>query len=203
VRRATGRPISAVLRDEVAAPLGVADELYFGMPVAEHGRLARLEDPADAPDPAQVFPPDAPFLRAAPVAVMPTAELGNRTDVLAADIPAGGKMTARAIARMYAALLGEVDGVRLLDPDRAAEVTAPAFTGADRLMGNEATWALGYAVGLPGQDGPETVFGMAGAGGTYAYADRATGLAVAVAKNRLTMDFAAVEEVVRIVAAVS
>ena len=51
VRRATGKPISQVLREEVAGPLGVADELYFGMPEAEHGRLARLEDaPGDRGD---------------------------------------------------------------------------------------------------------------------------------------------------------
>ena len=46
VRRATGKPISQVLREEVAAPLGIADEIYFGVPAAELGRLARLEDAA-------------------------------------------------------------------------------------------------------------------------------------------------------------
>jgi CubicO group peptidase (beta-lactamase class C family) len=44
VRRATGKPISQVLREEVAGPLGIADELFFGMPESELGRLARLED---------------------------------------------------------------------------------------------------------------------------------------------------------------
>ena len=44
VRRATGKRISQVLREEVAGPLGVADELWFGMPPSEHHRLARLED---------------------------------------------------------------------------------------------------------------------------------------------------------------
>ena len=43
VRRATGKPISQVLREEVTAPLGIADELYFGVPASELGRLARLE----------------------------------------------------------------------------------------------------------------------------------------------------------------
>jgi hypothetical protein len=42
--------------------------------------------------------------------VNPTAAFGNRPDVLAADIPAGGKVSARAIARLYAALLHDVDG---------------------------------------------------------------------------------------------
>ncbi|MDF2709975.1 MAG: serine hydrolase, partial [Nonomuraea muscovyensis] len=43
VRRVTGKPVSQVLREEVSGPLGVADELYFGMPAAEHHRLAVLE----------------------------------------------------------------------------------------------------------------------------------------------------------------
>src|SRR5919205_3075722 len=38
VRRATGKPISQVLREDVAAPLGVSDELFFAVPKAEQGR---------------------------------------------------------------------------------------------------------------------------------------------------------------------
>src|SRR5262249_60274016 len=50
IRRATGRTISQVLREDLAAPLGAAGEMYFGMPVSEHGRLARLEDEPGAQD---------------------------------------------------------------------------------------------------------------------------------------------------------
>jgi len=44
VRRATGKRISQLLAEEVAGPLGVADEIYFGVPVSQQPRLARLED---------------------------------------------------------------------------------------------------------------------------------------------------------------
>src|SRR5438445_1706858 len=44
VRLAAGKPLAQVLRDEVSGPLGIAEELYFGMPRAEHQRLAVLED---------------------------------------------------------------------------------------------------------------------------------------------------------------
>src|SRR5215218_2720704 len=112
VRRATGKRISQVLAEEVAGPLGVAGELWFGMPASEHHRLARLEDePGAAELAAQMMasmPPDLPMFRSAPPELFPSAEFGNRPDTLAADIPAGGKTSARAIARMYAALLGEV-----------------------------------------------------------------------------------------------
>ena len=199
VRRATGKPISQVLREEVSGPLRVADELYFGMPVAEHGRLAPLEDAPDGDENwAASMPADLPMFKAGPMSLMPTAALGNRTDILAADIPAGGKTSARAIARMYAALLGEVDGVRLISPERLREVTAVAASGVDQVFGNPSTWALGYTIGVPGEES-RTGFGMGGAGGSYAYGDTATGIAFAVTKNRLTNDFSAANQLSGIV----
>jgi CubicO group peptidase (beta-lactamase class C family) len=201
VRRATGKAISQVLREDVAEPLGVADELYFGMPVSEHGRLARLEDAA-RPDDMDMssMPADLPMFRAGPMSLFPTAELGNRTDILAADIPAGGKSSARAIARMYAALLGEVDGVRLFTPERLRLATAVAKSGPDEVFGNPSSWGLGYSIGLLGSTAPETptVFGMGGAGGSYAYGDSATGVAFGLTKNRLG-DFSTATQISQLV----
>ncbi len=201
VRRSTGKPISRVLREEVAGPLGVDDELYFGVPESDLGRLARLEDAEGSAEMLASMPDDSPFFKLGPRAVTPTAELGNRPDILMADIPAGGKMSARAVARMYAALLREVDGVRLVSDERLREITAVAFTGVDQIMGNPATWALGYAIGRLGTESEKTptVFGFGGVGGSYAYADTATGVAFALTKNRLTPDFGAAEHVAGIV----
>jgi CubicO group peptidase (beta-lactamase class C family) len=201
VRRATGKPISQVLREDVAAPLRVADEIYFGMPESEHGRLARLEDAEGGTEMMSSMPEDLPMFKAGPMSLFPTAELGNRTDILAADIPAGGKTSARAIARMYAALLGEVDGVRLISPERLHQVTATVTSGVDEVFGNPSSWGLGYSVGLPGstaQDAP-TAFGMGGAGGSFAYGDTATGIAFGLTKNRLTADFNAATQIIQIV----
>ena len=201
VRRTTGKPISQVLREDVAGPLGVENEVYFGMPESEHGRLARLEDIEGSAEFLASMPDDSPFFELGPRATIPTAEFGNRPDILKADIPAGGKMSARAMARLYAALLGEVDGVRLISPERLREVSAPAFSGEDQIMGNPVTWALGYAIGRIGTEAHETpsVFGMGGVGGSYACADTATGVAWALTKNRLTPDFGAAEQISEIV----
>jgi len=200
VRRVTGRPISQVLREDVAGPLGVADELYFGMPASEHSRVARLEDAwssEEVPD----LQEDLPMLQAGPIELMPTAELGNRADFLAADIPAGGKTSARAVARMYAALLGKVDGVRLISSERLREVSAVAISGVDEVYGMPCAWGLGYAIGAPwaNPDATPTTFGMAGAGGSYAGADTATGTAFAVTKNRLTADWRTVAQIAAII----
>jgi CubicO group peptidase (beta-lactamase class C family) len=193
VRRTTGKRISAVLRDDVAAPLRMADEIYFGMPASEHHRLARLEDAPMPPEMMPEMPPDLPMFKAAPVWTVPSAQLGNRADILSADIPAGGKTSARAIARMYAALLGEVDGVRLLSPERLREATALSKSGTDQVFGNPSSWALGYSLGRLGSTAAEspTVFGIGGYGGSFACGDTATGMAFAVTKNRLTQDFSA------------
>lgn len=201
IRRATGNPISQVLREDVAGPLGVADELFFGVPESELGRLARLEDEEGSAEFLAAMPDDSPFFKWGPRATFPTADFGNRPDVLMADIPAGGKMSARAVARMYAALMDEVDGVRLLLPARLREVSAVAFSGVDEIMGNSVSWALGYALGRPGADSqePSTAFGWWGAGGSNAYADTATGTTFALTKNRLTPDFSAAEQVAGIV----
>ncbi|MGX2997331.1 serine hydrolase domain-containing protein [Streptomyces sp. JNUCC 64] len=198
VRRATGRTPSEALRAEITGPLGIADELYFGMPVTEHHRLAVLEDVPSGFDLSQL-PPDTPMLKAGPLHTFPDAAFGGRADVLAADIPAGGKTTARAVSRMYAALLGEVDGVRLFTPERLAEATREAFSGPDEVFGMPSTWALGYGLGsLPPAAGAAprtTVFGMGGVGGGFACGDTATGVSFAVTKNRLGTDFATATEI--------
>jgi CubicO group peptidase (beta-lactamase class C family) len=200
-RRATGKSISQVLSEDVAGPLGVADEIYFGMPESELGRLARLEDMEGSAEFLASMPDDSPFFQLGPRATTPTAEFGNRKDILMADIPAGGKTSARATACMYAALIGEVDGVRLISPGRLREISAVAFSGTDEIMGNPVTWALGYSIGRLGSDAQQTptVFGMGGVGGSFAYADTATGVAFALTKNRLTADFSAAQRISDIV----
>ncbi|MFC5815067.1 serine hydrolase domain-containing protein [Nonomuraea harbinensis] len=196
VRRATGKRISQVLEEEVAGPLGVSGELFFAVPEAELGRLARIEEVAPPVTPPPSLRNGIPFFRvvggytAAPMAAMPDAGFSNRRDVLTAEIPAGGTMTARAVARVYDALLtGE-----LVPPARLRELSAPAVRGLDEVTGVEAAWGLGYAIGLtPGLAAP-TVFGMPGSGGTVAFADTRTGLAVGILKNRIG-DFATVDRI--------
>ena len=203
VRRATGKPISRVLREEVAGPLGVADELFFAVPKPEQGRLARLEDAPMPPEMAAAMaemPEDSPMLKVGP-AECTTAAYGNRADVLDANIPAGGTVSARAVARMYAALLGEVDGVRLISPERLREVSAVAMTGTDQIFGFPTSWGLGYSIGQFLSNAQETphVFGVGGVGGSHAYADRATETTFALTKNRLTPSFDTAEQVAGIV----
>src|SRR5215204_5017654 len=61
VRPATGKPISQVLREEIAEPLGVNDELYVGVPESHHGLLARVELPICRRQSLAALPEDCAF----------------------------------------------------------------------------------------------------------------------------------------------
>ncbi|MDQ5853678.1 MAG: beta-lactamase family protein, partial [Chloroflexota bacterium] len=198
VRRATGKPISEALRDEVARPLGVENELFFAVPATQQSRLAQLEDAEGSEATFGELPEDSPILKLGPDL---TAEDANRAAVRSANIPAGGTVTARAVARMYAALLGPVDGVRLISAERLRQVSAVAMSGIDQIFGFPTAWGLGYAIGqfLTNAQDTQTFFGVGGVGGSHAYADTASGIAFALTKNRLTPTFETAERVAAIV----
>lgn len=200
VRRVSGRELADELGD-LTAGLGRPGEIRYGIAADEAVDLAVLEDAPSDGDWAADLPDDLPMLRAVPRSLFPTAAFGNDPRVVAADIPAGAKVTARALARMYAGWLGPVDGVELVSAERRAEATAQSSSGPDQVFGNdESRWGLGFALGLPWDEpGSPRVFGMAGAGGSWAGADPDRGVAVAVTRNVMGMDFTAVERLVRAV----
>lgn len=201
VRRSTGRPLADVLRERIAAPLGFPDELFFGMPEDKRGSLATLVDaPSEVDWSTMELPQDLPMFRAAPMSLFPNADLGNDPEVIGADIPAGGKTSARAIAKMYAALLAEVNGLRLISPEGLEQAATLAVEGKDEVFGNQVRWTLGYALGGPSvEERSETAFGMGGAGGSWAGADTATRTSLAVTKNLLTENFDTAARIARMV----
>ena len=183
LRRATGKTISALLREHVTDPLGVGDEVHFGVPEALLPRVARQVAP-DGSGPVRPEP-GSPLDRAMPPGVFPDADYANRPDLLTSDIPAEGTMSARGVARIYSALLGNVDGVSLVSAARRSAMAAIAFTGMDEVMGFPTSWAFGYSPSRPSGSGrPGSTFGMVGMNGSAAYADIDSGVAVAVMRNR-------------------
>jgi CubicO group peptidase (beta-lactamase class C family) len=199
--RTTGRRASSVLHEVVTGPLGIEEEVHFGVPPALLPRVARqVGADGEEPPPPE---PESPLARAMPAAVRPSAAIANRPDVLTADTLSEGTMTARGVARMYAALLGHVEGARLVSPDRLAGMAAVAFTGPDEVMGFPITWAFGYSPFRPGgvPTRPGSTFGVVGMNGSAAFADIDSGVAVAVMRNRFGIgDLTAVTRIDRIVA---
>jgi CubicO group peptidase (beta-lactamase class C family) len=192
VRRATGKRISQVLAEGIGERLGAAGELFFGVPADALDRVARFEDdPAGAAMFASL-PPDFPLFKAGPRSLFPNAAYANNVQLTSSDIPAGGVVSARGMARMYAALLGDVGSAagspaarQLVSPSRLREITTLSTSGDDEMTGGPAQYGLGYTIGQVGmRPVAPSVFGMVGVGGGAAYADTSTGLSVAVTKNR-------------------
>jgi CubicO group peptidase (beta-lactamase class C family) len=194
IRRVSGSPVSTALRSYVAEPLGIEDSLFFGLPGSEHHRAATLVEGnwdaaiASMPDSASIF-------IASPRAIAAGSDFGNDKSYLSADIPAAGTMTAAAAARMYAALMTEVDGVRLLPADRLADVSRLAVAEQDRMLGHPSPKTLGYFHGITWAGGSPQSFGTTGSGGSAAFADPEHGIAFALTKNRLTADSYAAQTV--------
>jgi len=188
-RRADGRPIGAIVREDLCAPLGLTD-LYLGLPDDVAPRVAVLEsDPAPA-TPSPLPPPDALIWRALPPALHPLERTYSRPDVRRAVLPNGGAITtARALAHLYAALAGAAPtGVCLLPPERLRLATALHTEEVDRVIGVPVRKALGYWLGGPGSPmgNRASAFGHGGYGGSIGFADPAHRFAFGLVKNRMT-----------------
>ena len=114
VRRATGRSLGTYFADEIARPLGL--DFFIGLPDGELGRVAKLYPPVIEPEAAAAMDaflgPDTllgQVLRG-PSDLFNYDDMWNRPDVLAAEMPSSnGVGTARAVAKLYASLIGAVD----------------------------------------------------------------------------------------------
>ena len=190
VNRVTGSTCGRVFAEEVAAPLGL--DLHIGLPPSEHGRVSplipaplptdgepdeltkRLLDPEDIAHWAFLIP-SALFL------------IVNDPRLWAAEVPAGNGMgTAHALARMYAAAIGEVDGVRLLAPETVAAATVEQCRGIDRVTGYETAYGLGFQLPFPYRPmaGPGS-FGHYGLGGSVGFAQPELGFTFGYAVNQM------------------
>jgi CubicO group peptidase (beta-lactamase class C family) len=190
IARVTGRSPGAFFADEVAEPLGL--DFHIGLPESEFGRVSPLRPAALRPGLA----PDALALRIAdPTSLahraflVPSGLLAglNEPAVWRAEIPAAnGMATAHALARMYAACLGEVDGVRLLAPDTLAAATVLQAEGIDAVAGYETRYALGFQLAFPYRPmvGPGS-FGHYGLGGSVGFAHPGLGLSFGYTVNQM------------------
>ncbi|MCC7352155.1 MAG: beta-lactamase family protein [Anaerolineae bacterium] len=183
-RRVDGRPIAQIVQDEICRPLGITS-LYLSIPDAVEPRVASLKNgPSSLPPP----PPDALVWRVIP-GLEHIDEVFNRTAFRHAVMPASsGIMNARALARHYAALAcGELDGVRLLTPERIRIATTLQTEEVDLVLGVPGRKALGYWLGEPLSPMAErlTAFGHTGLGGSVGFADPEYRFVFGLTKNSL------------------
>ncbi len=208
VRRATGENVGTYLRKAVADPLGL--DLWIGLPEDQEHRVAplvhflpegiTLDDLRSPRDPtaeviAAFMGPETDLGKAmfSPGFALANAEVWGSRELRAAEIPAAnGVSDASSVARLLAACIGEVDGIRLLEPEQLARATTQQTSGPDRVILNlDMQFGLGFM--LPSSimtfGGPRS-FGHFGAGGSVGWADPEADLAFGYVMNKMDIGLA-------------
>jgi CubicO group peptidase (beta-lactamase class C family) len=194
VRRITGKTIGRFLAEEVSGPLGL--ELWIGLPEDLDHRAARIVPPPPADAEAQALldrfaGPDTLLGRAmsGPSNLFHYDEMWNRRALRAAEMPSSNAVaTARGIARLYAAAIDSVDGVRLLRRESIERLRRVESEGPDKILLLPTRFGLGAM--LPPALSPRAAagcFGHPGAGGSLGLADPEAGIAFGYVMNQMKL----------------
>jgi CubicO group peptidase (beta-lactamase class C family) len=166
----------AFIRDNIVSPLGLGDELFVGLPDAQHGRSVDMHEPS----------PDG-------TRQVKRADENNAAFRRAGAPSSGGYATARAMAAFYQMMLagGRLNGVRLFSP-RTIQYVTRNVTGdmVDGYMGMPMHRGLGPHLrgttdsirGLGSLASPRT-FGHGGVGSSYCWGDPDSGVSFAYITN--------------------
>ena len=177
----TGGDFRDFIRDAVIARLGLAGDIFVGLPEREHGRAADMHEPAPSGN-----------------GVQPLAA-NNSPAWRRAGVPGGGGYaTARGMAALYQMMLGggALNGTRLLSP-RTLAYAIRNHTGdrIDEYMGMPMHRGLGPHLrgttptirGLGAFASPGT-FGHGGVGSSYCWGDPESGVSFAYLSNNRSPD---------------
>lgn len=194
VRRVDGRSIGTFFADDVARPLGL--DFWIGLPEEEESRVAQLRG---APRPTgealdlmrKIAGPGTNGGRALVMdgafAPVDGVDPFRTRPVRASEIPAANGVTnAASVARMYAATIGEVDGVRLINDQTVKTVSAERVMGPDESLVLPTRFGYGFMLHCDElvltQDG---AFGHYGAGGSLGFADPAASMSFGYVMNQM------------------
>ncbi len=206
IRRVSGKTPGRFLADEIAKPLDL--ELWIGLPASQEHRVA----PHFSDRPQLTLEQwkqlmagfgidiNSRMSQAMIHGIIGTGEaieMMNQREGHAAEIPAGNMIgNAASLARMYAATIGEVDGVRLLKPEtmeRARKVQTDGLKppGDFSKLPNPDPQRLGLGYEINRRNTPmmgEGSFGHAGAGGRMGFAHPESGIALGYVCNNMLWD---------------
>ncbi|HMI35326.1 MAG TPA: serine hydrolase domain-containing protein, partial [Propionibacteriaceae bacterium] len=197
VRAVTGRTVGQFFADEVAKPLNL--DLHIGLPRDRHSTVAPIIGPSQRQAIRSMLNP-VWFRYALGVANRRSAsyratfggtsvsydDAEELTRYEVEDASAGAVGNGPSLARMFAALIGEVDGRRLISADLMNAARQPQASGRDVVLRVRTDWGLGFAlpggpmwpdIGVPG------IFGHTGASGSLEFADAEHRLAFGYTPN--------------------
>ncbi|MEU8393753.1 serine hydrolase domain-containing protein [Nonomuraea sp. NPDC048892] len=194
-RRVTGSGIGKVLSDRIG------EDVFIGLDEGEAVRLAPLifpimelmrarpKEPEFAEFSKAVFSSKTLLARSLNALSMSKVDQFNDPAFLAVGEPSmSGVASASGLAWLYASLIGEVAGHRLINPDLLDATVREESHGHDQVLLMNTRFGLGFM--LPG--GPlwpgetRTQFGHGGTSGALAFADPANHLAFAYVPNRIS-----------------
>ncbi|MEU3271119.1 serine hydrolase domain-containing protein [Saccharomonospora sp. NPDC006951] len=198
----TGQTVGTFFASEIAGPRGL--DCYIGMPEEYLPRLAAIIPPTDEEvregfkmhglermgeaisDPASLS------YRALFGSIdMTFAAANDPRNVLVEAPSSDGVATAASLARYFAMLIGEVDGVPpLIGRELMEQARTVHCKGQDRVLLLPTAWGLGFSLpyGPLFASRPRLgeAFGHGGATGSFAFADPGLGLAFAYIPNRMS-----------------
>jgi CubicO group peptidase (beta-lactamase class C family) len=183
VERVTGKPLRAVLREHVLAPLGLSD-FDFGVPAARVPEVA-----VNAFTGLPVLPPVSFVLRRALSVSLPEAvRASNDPRFVTGVVPAGNVIaTANAASRFMQVMLdgGAQDGVRVFETRTIERAVAEqSYLELDLTLGAPIRYGMGFMLGgrFASLFGLRTqrAFGHVGFTNVFVYADPSRDLAVAL-----------------------
>ena len=191
IRRVAGVSVGRFVAERISRPLGL--DLWIGLPEPEMSRVTPIL--AAPPRPpgvqldvftARLLDPSTLMHRAFANPALPPAMYVDPR-FYAAEVPAANGITnARSLATMYAACIGEVDGVRLLQPDTLVSAVQQQSEGEDLVLGYETRYATGFQLSFPFRPmAGEGSFGHYGMGGSVGFAHPGRGIAFAYVMNQM------------------
>jgi CubicO group peptidase (beta-lactamase class C family) len=182
-RRVDGRTLGTAFREDLADPLGL--DVWIGLPLSEHGRVAEIQRPSALPDFGEINEPT----RAAFLQPWSAAAGRSPAEWRSMEIPStNGHATAEGLARLMGALAndGWLDGEAVLSPALIAEASRERIRGQDLVLPFVMSWAAGFMrneVEHPWGPGNAS-FGHSGWGGSCAFADPERRLGGAYVMNK-------------------
>jgi CubicO group peptidase (beta-lactamase class C family) len=191
LRRATGMTVGQFFATEVAAPLGL--DFWIGLPADVESRVVPIQladgQPEDGPYQAALRDRTSLAYR-----VMSNPSWGpfdfDTPAFHAAEVPAAnGIASARSLARLYAACVTEVDGIRLLTSGTLERACVAHADGFDLINHEINRFGLGFY--LPSSRlpmGGRSSFGHDGSGGSLGFADRESGLSYGFTTDLIPVD---------------
>jgi CubicO group peptidase (beta-lactamase class C family) len=216
VRRITGRSVGRFFAEEIAGPLGL--EFWIGLPDEQEHRVSPIvgtlvppstenagaetaggagESPAGAAGGLPANFSSTLLARALNVGgAFSDPHWANRREWHAAEVPAANGITnATSLSRLYAGLIGPVEGgpaEPLLTRAQVDEARTVRTSGPDQVFLSlgfplEQHIGQGFWISNPfAPFGGEGSFGHAGAGGSYGFADPENDLAVGYVMNQMS-----------------